>query len=150
MLDSLVKKIDVPCSQEKAFDIFVNAMSSWWPLDRFTMSAHDGKVPKSLTVDAKEGGQIVEIGHDDTEHLWGTIKTYDPFGYLAMHMHMGMPPCDSLVEIKFQAVSDHQTQVELTHSNWEAYGEMADMMYNGYGTGWTVIFEEEFKAACSK
>lgn len=113
------------------------------------MSAYDGKSPKSLQVEAKEGGQIVEIGHDDTEHLWGTIKTYDPYNYLALHFHMGMPhPCESLVEIKFQVISEQQTRVELKHSNFEAYGDMAEMNYNGYGTAWDTIFGEVYKAAC--
>ena len=49
--------------------MFVNDMPGWWPLAQRSMSAHDGQVPKSLSVDAKVGGKIVEIGHDDTEHL---------------------------------------------------------------------------------
>ncbi len=78
MLDPVVSIIEVPCSQRMAFDVFVNDMNTWWPLSNFSVSAIAGKTAKSLRVEAKQGGKIVEIGHDDTEHLWGTIKSYDP------------------------------------------------------------------------
>ncbi len=40
MLDPIVKTIEVPCSQEKAFAVFVKEMGSWWPLDKRSMSLH--------------------------------------------------------------------------------------------------------------
>ncbi len=149
MLDPIFYTIEVPCSQEKAFDIFVKEMGTWWPLDKRSMSMKNGHPAKSLRVDAKQGGQIVEIGHDDTEHLWGTIKSYDPHNAISMDFHMGMPPDNaSLVEVRFSVLSDEQTQVELTQSNWEAFGDMAEMMRGGYGSGWVIIFEEAYKSAC--
>ena len=76
MLEPIVKTIEVPCSQEKAFGVFVNDMGSWWPLDQRSMSLmHNGEPAKSLRIESKLGGKIVEIGHDDTEHHWGTIKS---------------------------------------------------------------------------
>ena len=62
---------------------------------------------------------------------------------------MGMPPENaSLVEVRFTVLSDEQAQVELTQSNWEAFGDMAEMMRGGYGSGWVIIFEEAYKSAC--
>lgn len=76
MLAPIIKTIEVPCSQKKAFGVFVNEMGSWWPLDKRSMSMRIGGQPaKSLRIEPKQGGKIVEIGHDDTEHLWGTIKS---------------------------------------------------------------------------
>ncbi len=150
MLDPIIKTIEVPCSQEKAFGVFVNEMGSWWPLDKRSMSMISGGKPaKSLRIDPKEGGKIVEIGHDDTEHLWGTIRSYDPHDLLTMDFHMGLPAENaSLVEVRFTALGNERTRVELTHSNWEAFGEMAEMMRGGYGSGWVIIFEQAYKSAC--
>ncbi len=92
MLEPIVKTIEVPCSQEKAFRVFVNDMGSWWPLDKRSMSMKAGHPAKSLHVEAKLGGKIVEIGHDDTEHFWGTFKTFNPHESVSMNFHMGMPP----------------------------------------------------------
>ncbi|UTW57131.1 hypothetical protein KFE96_09655 [Kordiimonas sp. SCSIO 12603] len=80
MFDPIVKRIEVPCSQEKAFNIFVGEMITWWPVDRFTTSAMSGKKVEDIRVEAKEGGTITEVSSDGSETHWGRIKTYDPFG----------------------------------------------------------------------
>ena len=149
MLDPIVNTIEVPCSQEKAFGVFVRDMGSWWPLDKRSMSMHEGKPARSLRVEPVEGGRIVEVGHDDTEHHWGTITSYDPHDSISLDFHMGLPPENaSLVEVRFTALEDDRTRVELTQSNWEAFGELAEMMRGGYGSGWVIIFEEAYKSAC--
>ena len=150
MLDPIIKTIEVPCSQKKAFGVFVNEMGSWWPLDKRSMSMiNGGKPAKSLRIEPKQGGKIVEIGHDDTEHLWGTIKSYDPHDAISMDFHMGLPAENaSLVEVRFTALEGERTRVELTQSNWVAFGDMAEMMRGGYGSGWVIIFEQAYKSAC--
>ena len=150
MLDPIVKTIEVPCSQAKAFEVFVSEMGAWWPLDKRSMSMQGGGKPaKSLRIEPKQGGKIVEIGHDDTEHHWGTIKSYDPHDSLGMDFHMGLPAENaSLVEVRFTALEGDRTRVELTHGNWEAFGDMAEMMRGGYGSGWVIIFEQAYKSAC--
>lgn len=153
MLDPIVKEIEVPCSQRTAFELFVNDMESWWPLDRFSVSAMTKHRSRALRVEAREGGTITEIAHDGSEHLWGRITTYDPHGYLAMDFHISHPDYPkgdfTLVEIDFIPLADERTQVRLTQSNWEALGDMAEMARGGYGSGWSVIFEERYKAACA-
>ena len=151
MLDPIVRTIEVPCSQADAFDVFVNDMPAWWPLGRFSMSAKGKTVAQSLRVEAKSGGKIVEVGHDGTEHLWGTIRTFQPNDYLSMDFHMGTPPeSATLVEIRFTALEPERTRVQLTQSNWEAAGDMANMLRGGYGTGWAVIFEQAYAEACRR
>jgi hypothetical protein len=66
-----------------------------------------------------------------------------------MDFHMGLPPENaSLVEVRFVSLDDERTEVELTQSNFEAFGDMAEMMRRGYGSGWVLIFEEGFRKAC--
>ena len=129
-------------------------MGRWWPLGTFSVSAMTGETAKSVRVEANVGGLIVEIGHDGTEHLWGTITSYDPHDSISMDFHIDPQstrhPGDSvsLVEVRFTALGDERTQVVLTQSDWEAFGDQAEMLRGGYGQGWTVIFEQAFKAAC--
>jgi hypothetical protein len=152
VIESIVKTIEVPCSQEKAFNVFME-MGSWWPTDRFATSVMRGQTVKALRIDARQGGQIVEVGSDGHEQLWGTIKTYDPYSYLNMDFHIPHPseanPGFSTVEVRFTALNDDRTRVELTQSNWEALGDVAEMVQSGYGQAWTMIFEGAYKAACS-
>jgi len=150
MLGPVVSRIEVPCSQQRAFDILVREMGSWWPLQKRSMSMKSGRPPKALNVDPQLGGKIVEIGHDDTEYHWGTIRTFSPHDLIAMDFHMGMPPDQaSLVEVQFTALASNRTEVELTQSNWEAFGDMAEMLRGHYGSSWALIFEEAYGNACA-
>lgn len=127
-------------------------MSSWWPLGKYTVSAMGGAPATSIRVDARQGGEIVEIGPNGAEHLWGKIKVFDPSNYISMNFHIPRPgevvKERSLVELRFTALGVNRTHVELTQSNWEAFGERARDMQGGYGGGWTMIFVGAYKAAC--
>ena len=149
MLEPIIYTIEVPCDQEMAFNVFAKEMGDWWPLDKRCMSMKDGKSAKSLLIEAQSGGKITEISEDGTEYLWGTIKSYLPFNLLSMDFHMGFPPeMASLVEVQFKVIKEDLTQVTLTQSNWEAFGDMAEMMRGGYGSSWGLIFEQAYKSAC--
>ncbi len=152
-MEPLVKTIEVPCNQEKAFTVFMD-MGSWWPTDKFATSVMRGHTVKALRVDAREGGQIVEVGSDGHEQLWGTIKTYDPYSHLNMDFHVPHPseknPGFSTVEVRFTALGKDRTRVELTQSNWEALGDVAKMVQGGYRQAWVMIFEGAYKAACGR
>jgi hypothetical protein len=67
-----------------------------------------------------------------------------------MDFHMGMPPENaSLVEVRFTSAGAGRTKVELTQSNWEAFGDMAEMMQQSYGSSWALIFVQSFGGACN-
>lgn len=152
-LPPLVKSVEVPCGQTMAFDVFIEQMGSWWPLGMFSVSKMSGVEVKELRVEAKVGGRIVEHSSDGKEHHWGTIKVYDPHDFVSMDFHIvhpDFPPGDfSLVEVRFTAIDEGRTFVELTQTNWETFGEMAEGIRGGYDKGWSMIFEQKYKAACS-
>lgn len=154
MLAPIVRTIEVPCGQAEAFQIFVHELDSWWPLGRFTTSAMTGRAARAIRVEARPGGAIVEIAADGTEIPWGTIIAYESYAFVSMDFHIPIPgervAERSLVEVRFTALGPEQTRVRLTQSRWEAFGERATMLQGGYGQGWGVIFEEAFKAACSR
>ena len=77
MLEPLVKTIEVPCNQKKAFTVFMD-MGSWWPKDKFATSVMRGQSVKALRVDAREGGQIVEVASDGREQLWARSRPTTP------------------------------------------------------------------------
>jgi len=146
----LIKTIVVPCDQAQAFTIFIDEMGSWWPLAKFSASAKYGKEAQALRVEPRIGGTIVETGVDGTEHLWGTILVYDPHNYVRMDLHIGLPAATaSRVEVRFTALDAERTRVELTQSEWERFGEFAEMMMNGYPKGWIEIFDRAYLAACT-
>jgi hypothetical protein len=151
MIEPLVKVIEVECDQERAFTVFMD-LNSWWPKHRFATSVMRGQAVQVLRVDAREGGKIIEVGADDREHLWGTIKTYQPYSYLKMDFHVPHPteknPGFSTVEVRFTELGGDRTRVELTQSNWEALGDVAETVQGGYRQAWVMIFEGAYKEAC--
>ena len=163
MIDPVKKSIEVPCSQERAFKVFVEEMDSWWPLGKFTTSAMRGTPAKLIRVDAKQGGKIVEIGSDGEEVEWGTIRSYDPHGFVSMDFHIPQPgekkgtrnlqpgerdDSRSLLEVRFTVLESERTRAEITQSNWEAFGESAEAIRGGYDFGLGMIFEQAYKSAC--
>ena len=152
MLSPLVKTIEVPCGQQQAFEIFIKEMGSWWPLGKYTTSAIGGAPAKAIRVDARKGGKIVEVGPDDTEYEWGTIRSYQPYEFVSMDFHIPLPnekvESRSYLELNFVELEDERTRVELTQTNWEAFGKRAKMLRGGYGPGWVEIFEQAYKSAC--
>lgn len=149
MLDPIVKTIEVPCDCSQAFDTFVNEVSTWWPLDKNSVSAMNGHVAKKVVIEAKEGGKVYEIGHDDEEHHWGSVTRYNPPNDIRLDWHIGMSSeSPSEVTVAFTDLGNGKTKVELTHAKWESFGDKANDMRNGYEGGWIGVFEEAFKAAC--
>ena len=148
MLDPIVKTITVPCDPQRAFEIFVD-MPSWWPLEKRSMSLMRAGAPaKSLSMEPHLGGRIVELAADDAEHHWGTFQIYEPHSRLEMDFHMGLPADKTgQVEVTFTA-KGAETEVVLTHKNWEGYEDMAEMMYQGYGGSWEMLFVETYGGAC--
>lgn len=150
MLDPVIKTIDVPCNQEMAFKVFLDDLASWWPMDKNSVSAMQGEVAKTVSVEAMSGGKIIETAHDGVKHHWATIANYDPFKEFSMDWHIGITSDNAtLVTVKFNPLADNLTQVVLTHSNWEAFGEKAIDMRNGYDHGWVGVFEQAYKTACN-
>jgi len=151
MIEALVKTIEVPCNQKQAFTVFLD-MGSWWPKHKFSTAVMRGQTVQALRVDARKGGTIVEIGSDGHAQRWGTIKAYDPYSYLNMDFHIPHPsekkPGVSTVEVRFTALGENRTRVELKQSNWEALGDVAKMVQGGYRQAWVMIFEGAYKAAC--
>lgn len=154
MIEPLTKTIEVPCGQETAFSVFIEEMESWWPLGKFTYSAMNGAPAKGIRIDTRPGGEIVEVGADGSEVIWGAIVDYEPHDRVSMDFHIPAPqgpevPGRSRVEVTFTPVGD-RTRVELSQTNWEAFGEHAEMLRGGYTGGWEMIFAGAYAEACAK
>lgn len=144
MLEPVVKTTQVQCSVDEAFKTFAK-MDLWWPLDKRSMSLMQAGGPaQKLDVDAKLGGKIIETAIDGTLHHWGTFTKFGT-DHIAFDFHMGLPANQTgQVDVRFTSIDSKQTQVELIHSNWEGYGEMAEMMQKGYGASWGMLLEDAY------
>ena len=99
-------------------------------------------------MEPKSGGQISEIGHDGTTHIWGSVRVYDPSDRLSLLWHIGKPVAEAThVDVTFEP-REGGTRVTLTHHGWDALGDDGPRMRDGYNTGWVHVFETCFANAC--
>jgi uncharacterized protein YndB with AHSA1/START domain len=68
------KSVLVAASPERAFQVFTEDMSTWWPL----RSHHIGKVDaERVIIEPFVGGRWFERGVDGSECDWGKVRTWD-------------------------------------------------------------------------
>lgn len=150
MLDPVRKTVEVPCSQGDAFDVFISERESWWPLTTRAMSVQAGESAEELRGTPSEGGKIIEVSEEGTEHHWDTFTSYDPPASVTMDVYMGLPPdLAREVEVEFASLGDDQTRVEITQRNWEAVRDMVEMKRENYESSSGLIFEDTYKSTCS-
>lgn len=149
MIEPVVKKTLVNCSPQQAFDVFVHQFGTWWPTHSHSVSVMNGGPEPEVTMEAKQGGAVTERAPDGTEHKWGTVQLYQPGRALSILWHLNNAPEQAtVIDVTFDAQSE-QTRVVLSHSNWEALGDMGPFMRESYNNGWVAVFEGHFAKACA-
>ncbi len=148
MTDSIIKTLDVSCDAAQAFDIFVNRIAAWWPLDGHAVSAAAGKVAVAVTIEPKVGGAVFETMYDGTRTDWGEILEFEPGRKLAMTWHPGNNADNpTRVDVVFDDLLDGGSRVTLTHSGWEVWGDQAADKRGNYDKGWDFVLGERYAAA---
>jgi uncharacterized protein YndB with AHSA1/START domain len=139
--DLLVRKsVFVKAAPQRAFDVFTKEMGAWWPL----ASHHVGKVDaKGIVIEPRVGGNVMEVGVDDSTCTWGHVLEWAPPRRFAFSWEVDAtfeidPSLDTRVEVSFTAENDG-TRVELVHRGLRAYGEKAGEMVAIFDSpgGWT-------------
>lgn len=147
-LPVIEKSVDVPLAPDAAFDLFTRNLANWWPVESHSLSAHDSKLPESVTVEAREGGQILEEKQDGSTEPWGRITAWEPGVRLAINWHVGRPESDATqLEVRFIPYGNG-SRVFLTHGGWSALRTHATSVYNGYQTGWDHVLGQCFYLFC--
>ena len=89
MTDPIVKEITVPLDNDRAFRLFTEEMSDWWPLESHSLSASDGVPANSVDVPSEVGAQVLETKRDGSRAPWGRVTEYDPGKAYGMSWHVG-------------------------------------------------------------
>jgi uncharacterized protein YndB with AHSA1/START domain len=134
------KTIVVAASTERAFQVFTEEMSTWWPLS----TSHIGKVDaKSAVIEPFVGGRWFERGIDGSECDWGRVLTWDPPRRLVLSWEISGdfqydPSIQTEVEVRFTPEGT-STRVDLEHRLLHYYGDKAGKMRGIFDSeqGWT-------------
>lgn len=138
------KSVIVGADAATAFRIFTDEIDTWWP-----RSHHIGKSPmKKAIIEARAGGRCYAEQEDGTECDWGTVTAWEPPHRFAFTWQINPDwtfqarlDKSSEVEVRFTAVGDGRTRVDLEHRSLERHGDGAASMRTSVDgpNGWPVL-----------
>jgi len=141
--------VDAP--QERAFAVFTEGLSSWWPMDTHVIG---GKPVADLVVEPRAGGRWFERAQDGSECDWGRVVDWDPPQRVVLTWEISAdwrpdPSIRTEIEVRFHAEDERRTRVELEHRGLEAFGEQADQMRQVFDSegGWRMLLGRYAEAA---
>ncbi|ALA18058.1 MULTISPECIES: SRPBCC family protein [unclassified Chelatococcus] len=120
------KSVTVDAPIARAFDVFTAGLGRWWP-----RSHSIGKSPiASAVIEPRTGGRWYEVGEDGSECDWGEVLAWDPPTRVLLAWRIGVdwqfdPKLLTEVDVRFTAIGDGETRVELEHRLLENMGEAA-------------------------
>ena len=139
------KSVTVAAPVALAFEVFTARIGSWWPM----ASHHIGDADcAAVVIEPRPGGRWYERGVDGVECLWGQVLVWEPGRRVVLVWQLNAqwrfdPTIRTEVDVRFTAIDDRTTQVELEHRGLEAYGAEATAMRDAFASpnGWNGILE---------
>ena len=143
--------VDAP--PDRAFTVFTDGMSSWWPMDGYSIGS--GPMADAV-IEPREGGRWYERAEDGSETEWGRVLAWDPPDRVVLAWQITPEwkfdaGLHTEVEVRFTAEDDVRTRVDLEHRKLENYGELAEQMRAIFGSddGWGGLLRRFADAAAS-
>jgi uncharacterized protein YndB with AHSA1/START domain len=146
------RDVTVEAPAERAFSVFVERQSAWWPADY-----HIGEqAPEAIVVEPHQGGRWFERAPDGRECDWGRVLAWEPPNRIVLSWQINaewqFDPDEakgSEVEVTFTPSGPSSTHVQLEHRNFERHGAGAPTVREsiaGEG-GWAGILARFAKEA---
>ena len=82
----IAKTVTVSIPVDEAFRVFTEEIESWWPL---RTHAVDPESSDTVVLEGREGGRLFERTPDGEEHVWGTVRTWEPPQRVGYTWHPG-------------------------------------------------------------
>jgi uncharacterized protein YndB with AHSA1/START domain len=145
MITPLLLSFDVACPPERAFALWTEDTTLWWPADH-TASGLPGS---EVIFEPGVGGRIFERTAGGEEIDWGEITRWDPPRRLAYLWHLRSDRRDATeVEIAFAMRGDGTTHVSIEHRGWERLGAAGTERRDANRRGWGGLLPH-YIAACA-
>jgi uncharacterized protein YndB with AHSA1/START domain len=139
-------EITVPVPPERAFALFTEGMTAWWPPE-YTWAQ---KTLDHIAIEPVEGGRCFERGPHGFSCDWGRVVTCEPPARIAFTWQITAqrvpqpdPAQSSLVEVRFTADGESGTRVELAHRHFSRHGAGAEGYEAAMSSpqGWPLLLE---------
>lgn len=142
--------VDVPV--ERAFEIFVDRLGSWWPRE-YTW-AKDNLA--EIGIEPKYEGKCYERSKDGAESLWGTVLTVARPEHIVfawqINADRSVEPNVALasrVDVRFSPAAPDKTSIVLVHRDFPRHGPGWQKYRSNMAgkSGWPRILEHYKRAA---
>lgn len=145
--ENVIKKsIIVELDIERAFRVWTEQIGLWWPATH----SLSGDPKTQVFIEGNVGGRFYERSSNGIEYDWGTVEVWDPPYRLAFKWYLGSSSeLPTRVEVRFIALDENKTRVEIEHRGPELIGELWGSNKSRYSASWDNILPE-FAAACSE
>jgi uncharacterized protein YndB with AHSA1/START domain len=130
--DAIRRSVDVTLPPERAFALFTERASTWWPLATHSVT---GDAAENAIFEPRVGGRVYERTRDGSEHDWGEITVWEPPVRFALAWTVDPACAGTEVEVRFTG-TESGTHVELEHRGWR---EAAPELIERYGGGWEQV-----------
>ena len=145
------RSIAVDAPRDRAFAVFTDGMTSWWPLDSYSI----GSAPMAAAViEPRAGGRWYERGEDGSESEWGRVLAWDAPDRVLLAWQISPdwqydPGLHTEIDVRFSTEADGRTRVDLEHRGLEAFGDRAEQMRTVFDAdgGWRGLLERFAAAA---
>lgn len=145
------QSVVVEATPERAFYVFTDGMTSWWPIDSHSIG--DRPMAEAV-IEPRTGGRWYERADDGTECDWGRVLAWEPPHRVVLEWQISAdwkadPGIHSEVEVRFTSEGDGRTRVDLEHRGLETFGERAEQMRAIFGSdgGWNGLLQRFGAAA---
>ena len=140
---SVQTSIVVDAPVERAFSVFTDGISTWWPPEHHILQAELAET----IFEPRQGGHVYDRGVDGSECRWARVLVYEPPTRVVFSWDISLqwqiesdPLRTSEVEVRFVAEGPGRTRVDLEHRNLDRHGEGWEQMRDAVGSpeGWQV------------
>ncbi len=121
------KSVDVPCPVDRAFAVFTQQPTTWWPVDHRIIADRDAVVFESFV-----GGRWYERDRNGAQRDWGRILEWEPQRRIKMSWLVDgqFAAIDddaraSRVVVLFTPLGPDQTLVTIGHVDLHRHGDAA-------------------------
>ena len=145
------RTLRVKASQERAFDVFVGGMGSWWIKGHSLLQSPQ----KDVLIEPRTGGRWYEVGEDGSEQSWGRVLGWERPDRVVLAWQLNAewtydPDFETTVEVGFTPDGEY-TIVDFEHRDLDRFGEKAEAIRGDYETGmdggWRTLLDGYQRAA---
>lgn len=129
----IVKSVVLACAPARAFVLFTQHASEWWPLER----RHTSDANSTITM--IEWGRIYERAHDGREVDLGRVVLWEPPGRLVLDWYPGTDrDHPSRVFVTFAPEGEH-TRITIEHGYSSASKDLFPSRAPRYAASWDLL-----------